>query len=86
MYENDVERGGGISNRLKGCSTCLQSIDFSEYYTKRDIGWTIWCTCNKCNAETSGYCPDLSKEHRALDNIDDCKKLAIKAWNRRVEE
>lgn len=53
---------------------------------KRDIGWTIWCTCNKCNAETSGYCPDLSKEHRALDNIDDCKKLAIKAWNRRVEE
>lgn len=38
MYENDVERGGGISNRLKGCSTCLQSIDFSEYYTKRDIG------------------------------------------------
>lgn len=53
---------------------------------KRDIGWTIWCTCNKCNAETSGYCPDLSKEHRALDNIDDCKKLAIIAWNRRVEE
>ena len=38
MYENDVERGGGISNRLKGCSTCLQSIDFSEYYIKRDIG------------------------------------------------
>ena len=38
MYENDVERGGGISNRLKGCSTCLQSIDFSEYYTKRDVG------------------------------------------------
>ena len=38
MYEKDVERGGGISNRLKGCSTCLQAIDFSEYYTKRDIG------------------------------------------------
>ena len=38
MYEKDVERGGGISNHLKGCSTCLQAIDFSEYYTKRDIG------------------------------------------------
>lgn len=33
MYETDVERGGGISNRLKGCSTCLQTIDFSEYYS-----------------------------------------------------
>ena len=33
MYETDVERGGGISNRLKGCSTCLQAIDFSEYYS-----------------------------------------------------
>lgn len=33
IYEMDVERGGGISNRLKGCSTCLQAIDFSEYYS-----------------------------------------------------
>lgn len=33
MYETDIERGGGISNRLKGCSTCLQAIDFSEYYS-----------------------------------------------------
>lgn len=38
MYEKDFERGGGISNRSKGCSTCLQAIDFSEYYTKRDVG------------------------------------------------
>ena len=33
MYETDTERGGGISNSLKGCSTCLQAIDFSEYYS-----------------------------------------------------
>ena len=38
IYESDTERGGGISNSLKGCSTCLQAIDFSEYYTKRDVG------------------------------------------------
>ena len=33
MYETDTERGGRISNSLKGCSTCLQAIDFSEYYS-----------------------------------------------------
>ena len=38
IYESDTERGGGILNSLKGCSTCLQAIDFSEYYTKRDVG------------------------------------------------
>lgn len=32
MYENDVERGGGIHKDLKGCSTCLQAIDFVGYY------------------------------------------------------
>lgn len=37
IYESDTERGGGIVNSLKGCSTCLQAIDFSEYYSKR--GW-----------------------------------------------
>lgn len=53
---------------------------------KHSIGWTIWCTCNECHAATSGYCPDLSKEDTALENIDNCKKLAIEVWNRRVEE
>lgn len=32
MYETDVERGGGIHKDLKGCSTCLQAIDFTGYY------------------------------------------------------
>jgi len=31
-YEKDVERGGGIHKDLKGCSTCLQAIDFTGYY------------------------------------------------------
>lgn len=34
MYETDVERGGGISNDLRGCSKCLQAIDFTGYYHK----------------------------------------------------
>lgn len=43
-YETDPERGGGIHERLKGCSTCLQAIDFSGYYHKgqldEDIEWS----------------------------------------------
>lgn len=35
LYENDVDRGGGISNELKGCSSCLQAIDFTGYYAKK---------------------------------------------------
>lgn len=34
MYETDVLRGGGISNDVKGCYSCLQRIDFSGYYHK----------------------------------------------------
>ena len=40
LYETDVENGAGIHNDLKGCSTCLQAIDFSGYYhiSKLDEG------------------------------------------------
>ena len=33
-YETDKKRGGGISQKLNGCSNCLQSIDFSEWQKK----------------------------------------------------
>ena len=32
MYETDHKRGGGIHRDLKGCNTCLQAVDFGEYY------------------------------------------------------
>lgn len=32
LYETDVENGAGIHRDLKGCSTCLQAIDFTGYY------------------------------------------------------
>lgn len=38
LYETDVERGGGISRRMKGCSTCLQAIDFTGYYYIGKLG------------------------------------------------
>lgn len=69
---------------LKRCPFCGGEANVKMEY-KDVIGGTIWCGCDKCHAETSGYCPDLSKEHRALDDIDYCKKLVIKAWNRRVK-
>lgn len=43
IYESDVKRGGGISQKLKGCSTCLQAIDFNGYYhvdkSDEDVVW-----------------------------------------------
>lgn len=72
-----------VMEELKKCPFCGGEATL-KMENKSGIGWTIWCTCNKCHAKTSGYCPDLSKEHRALDNIDNCKKLAVEAWNRRT--
>lgn len=34
VYETDHLRGGGIHPKLNGCSTCLQTIDFSEWKAK----------------------------------------------------
>ena len=46
MYESDLERGGGLVRDAKGCSRCLQAIDFEGYYCKlkvdnldEDIDW-----------------------------------------------
>ena len=32
LYETDVKNGAGIHKDLKGCTTCLQAIDFTGYY------------------------------------------------------
>ena len=53
---------------------------------RHDVGWVIYVECKVCNASTLGYCPNLSKEDTALEDINNCKKLAIEAWNRRAEE
>ena len=53
---------------------------------KSTVVWTIWCECEKCHTKTIGYCPNMENADKILENIEDCKELAIKAWNRRVEE
>lgn len=55
--------------------------------TKKDyVGFTIWCECTKCYAQSGGYCPDLKNEDLALENIGNCADKAIKAWNRRAND
>ena len=46
IYETDLERGGGVTRETKGCSRCLQAIDFTGYYctpkldkSDEDIDW-----------------------------------------------
>lgn len=36
IYESDLERGCGLVEDVKGCSRCLQAINLTEYYAKRN--------------------------------------------------
>lgn len=36
MYETDPMRGGGIHEKLNGCSNCLQAIDFTAWKNKEN--------------------------------------------------
>lgn len=47
IYETDLKRGGGVTRDAKGCSRCLQAIDFAGYYytpkldkSDEDIDWS----------------------------------------------
>ena len=47
IYETDLKRGGGVTREAKGCSRCLQAIDFTGYYytpkldkSDEDIDWS----------------------------------------------
>ena len=53
---------------------------------KEYIGFTIWCECENCHAQASGYCPDMKKEDTAIVNIDSCRNKAVEAWNRRAND
>lgn len=48
---------------------------------KKITGLTLWCECQSCYAKTTGYCPKDD-----LESFEQCKELALKAWNRRIEE
>ncbi len=65
--------------KLKPCPFC--GGEAKTYMKHKIIGLTLWVQCTKCNAETLGYCPKDD-----LESFEECKKLAIEAWNRRVYE
>lgn len=46
--------------------------------------FTIWCQCTKCDAKTTGYCPDINQSESSLESIEDCKILAAEKWNKRT--
>lgn len=73
-----------MSEELKPCPFCGGEAKVKA--AKKDyIGFTIWCAC-KCGARTEGFCPDTNKEDDTMENIEECKKRAIEAWNRRVND
>lgn len=70
---------------LKKCPFCGGEAKV-KMKNKDYCGLTIYCECENCYAKLPGYCPNMKDENRALDSIFNCKKQAMQAWNRRVEE
>lgn len=73
-----------MREQLKPCPFCGGEANI-KMTNKREVGWTIWCECNRCHAKAQGYCPNMQNEDKTLNGIEDCKTYAIEAWNRRVE-
>lgn len=72
-----------MSESLKPCPFCGGKAKIKAVI--KSYGFTIWCAC-ECGARTEGFCPETSKEDDTMENIDECKKRAIKAWNRRAND
>ena len=71
--------------KLKPCPFC--GGEGKVKAAKKDyMGFTIWCECEKCCAQSCGYCPDIKDEDCAIENIDSCRNKAIEAWNRRAND
>ncbi len=51
------------------------------YMEHKKIGLTLWGECTECSAKTDGYRPKDD-----LESFEECKELAIAAWNRRAYE
>ena len=73
-----------MSEELKPCPFCGGKAKVKA--TKKDyVEFTIWCEC-ECGAQTEEFCPDTNKEDDTMANIEESKKRAIKAWNRRAND
>lgn len=73
-----------MSEELKPCPFCGGEVVVKA--VNKNYGLAIRCQCSKCNARTEEYCPDTNKEDDTLENIEECKKRAIEAWNRRAND
>lgn len=65
---------------LKKCPFCGGEAKLFMNH-KKITGLTLWCECQSCYAKTTGYCPKDD-----LESFEQCKELALKAWNRSIEE
>ena len=74
-----------MSEELKPCPFCGGECKIKAA-EKEYIGFTIWCECENCHAQASGYCPDMKKEDTAIVNIDSCRNKAVEAWTRRAND
>lgn len=68
-----------MSEKLKRCPFCGGNAKLKLRNVNSTI--TIWCECTKCNAKTEGYCPNISNHETAMELIENCKEMAIEAWN-----
>lgn len=70
---------------LKPCPFCGGEGKIKA--AKKDcLGFVIWCECKECYAQAGGYCPDIKNEDRTIEEIDFCRKEAVKAWNKRAND
>lgn len=72
-----------MSENLKPCPFCGGKAKIKAVI--KSYGFTIWCAC-KCGVRTEGFCPDTNKEDDTMENIEECKKRAIEAWNGRAND
>lgn len=68
---------------LKPCPFCGGKASVKAI-NKKDVGFTIWCECDKCGAKAGWSCPNIEKEDDFSEIIRDSKGNAIKKWNSRV--
>lgn len=50
-----------MNEKLKPCPFCGGECKIKAA-EKEYIGFTIWCECENCHAQASGYCPDMKKK------------------------
>ena len=72
-----------MREELKPCPFCGERAKIKAVI--KSYGFTIWCEC-ECGARTDGFCPNINNAADTIENIEECTKRAIGAWNRRAND